>query len=306
MPYDFLQVDAFSRHPLCGNPAVVVLDADAMPAATMQQVAQEMNVSETVFLLSPRSAEADYRVRIFTPRSELPFAGHPTIAAAHAMRERHPELRGRPLLRQECGIGIVPVEAIPQGEGTLLRMTQAPPIWLDAPLPRETVAAMLGCKATQLADSPFQVVSTGVPWLVAELASFPTISELEPDLALIERECRALRAAGITVFVACGGAQAASFRLRTFAPGEGIAEDPVCGSGNGAVAAYLARHRYPDRDSFQYWAEQGIEIERDGEVHASWERSGDRLAIRIGGEAVTVASGQLLLQGGGGPSEGAG
>ena len=109
---DFAQVDAFSARPLFGNPAAVVFDADDLAAEVMQKIAQEMNLSETVFILRPTHPDADYRARIFTPRSELPFAGHPTIAAAHSVLARFPEKAGAKLLTQECGIGLVPVEVI--------------------------------------------------------------------------------------------------------------------------------------------------------------------------------------------------
>lgn len=293
--FDFVQVDAFSRQPLFGNPAAVVFDADEIPVATMQKIAREMNLSETVFLLRPTSPEADYRVRIFTPMSELPFAGHPTVAAAHSVVSRYPEMAGATLLRQECGIGIVPVEVIPSPHGKLFRMTQAPPSYRDVKLSRDAIAGMLGCEEEDLAATPFQVVSTGVPWLIVELSKLEAISTLAPDHGRIAHECKRLGAAGLTVFAERGDQGPCRIRVRTFAPGEGGPEDPVCGSGNGSVAAFIARHKDTGAASGSYIAEQGIEIGRDGEVHASWERSGDSITIRIAGEAAVFASGQLSL-----------
>ncbi|MBU9477053.1 PhzF family phenazine biosynthesis protein [Burkholderia multivorans] len=295
MPADFVQVDAFTHRPLYGNPAAVVFDADEIPAETMQKIAREMNLSETVFILKPTTPDADYRARIFTPMNELPFAGHPTVAAAHSVLARYPDKANATLLRQECGIGIVPVEVLPSPNGKLLRMTQGGPAYQDAGLSRETVADMLGCAESDLSDSPFEVVSTGVPWLIVELSRFKAISELNPDQGLIARQCKALRAAGLTVFVERRDGGPVRIRVRTFAPGEGVPEDPVCGSGNGSVAAFIARHKHPGEASGSYVAEQGIEIGRDGEVHALWERDADALRIRIGGEAVIAASGQLFL-----------
>jgi PhzF family phenazine biosynthesis protein len=296
MEKEFAQVDAFTDRPLYGNPAAVVFDADDIPTELMQKIAREMNLSETVFILEPTTPEADYRVRIFTPMSELPFAGHPTVAAAHSVLARYPDKANATLLRQECGIGIVPVDVVPAvAGGKLLRMTQGTPTYRGTALSRETVAKMLGCAESDLAESPFEVVSTGVPWLIVELSRFAAISALEPDQGLIARECKALRAAGLTVFVERGDGGPARIRVRTFAPGEGISEDPVCGSGNGSVTAFIARHRHPDQASGSYVAEQGMEIGRDGEVHASWERDGDVLRVRIAGEAAVVASGKLFL-----------
>ncbi len=295
MQLDFVQVDAFTHRPLYGNPAAVVFDADGLTGEIMQRIAREMNLSETVFILKPTVPEADYRVRIFTPMSEMAFAGHPTVAAAHSVLARYPEKAGASLLKQECGIGLVPVEVLPGSHDKLLRMTQGKPSWSDTGLDAGTVARMLGCAESDLAATPFQVVSTGVRWLIAQLSSFAAISKLEPDQGLIMRECKALRAAGITVFAERGDGGPVRIRLRTFAPGEGVAEDPVCGSGNGSVAAYIARHVHPDDTVGAYVAEQGIEIGRDGEIHASWEREGDALRIRIAGEAAVSASGQLHL-----------
>lgn len=295
MSLDFLQVDAFTRHPLYGNPAAVVFDADSLSTETMQRIAREMNLSETVFILKPTMPEADYRARIFTPMSEMPFAGHPTVAAAHSVLGRYPDKAGATLLRQECGIGIVPVEVVPFDGGQLLRMTQGAPSYRSSGLSRETVASMLGCSESDLADSPFEVVSTGVPWLIVELSRLEAISALNPNQGLTARECKALKACGVTVFVERGDGDPVRIRVRTFAPGEGVAEDPVCGSGNGSVAAFIARHKHAGEVVGGYVAEQGIEIGRDGQIYASWQREGESLSIRIGGEAAVSASGRLHI-----------
>lgn len=223
MAYDFVQVDAFTRKPLYGNPAAVVFDADDLTTETMQKIAREMNLSETVFILKPTTPDADYRARIFTPMSEMPFAGHPTVAAAHSVRARYPDKANANLLRQECGIGIVPVDVMPSEVGVMLRMTQGAPVYRDSGLSRETVAKMLGCLESDLADSPFEVVSTGVPWLIVELSRLETISALNPDQGLTARECKALRACGVTVFVERRDGGPVRIRVRTFAPGEGVA-----------------------------------------------------------------------------------
>jgi PhzF family phenazine biosynthesis protein len=147
--------------------------------------------------------------------SELPFAGHPTIAAAHSVLSRYPEKADASLLLQECGIGIVLVEVISEPSGQLLRMTQAAPTFRDPGLERATVAKMLGCAEADLAGTPVEVVSTGVPWLIVELARFETISALQPDQGLIARECAALNATGVNVFVERNDGSAVRLRVRT-------------------------------------------------------------------------------------------
>lgn len=293
---DFIQVDAFTNRPFFGNPAAVVFDADDISAELMQRIAREMNLSETVFILQPTTTEADYRVRIFTPQNELPFAGHPTIAAAHSILTRFTEKADAHLLRQECGIGIVPIEVNQTASGgRLLRMTQGKPSYTEIVVTKETVAKMLGCVVSDFADTPFQVVSTGVPWLIVELAQSEAISTLSPDHALIAQECRALNAVGVTVFTECRNYAQARIRVRTFAPGEGVPEDPVCGSGNGSVAAFIALHKHGKELTGAYLAEQGVEINRDGSIYVNWERDGNSFIIKIGGEAAIAAFGQIQL-----------
>jgi PhzF family phenazine biosynthesis protein len=282
MRREFWQVDAFTTVPYTGNPAAVVFDAKGLSGASMQRIALEMNLSETVFVLPPEDPAADYKVRIFTPRNELPFAGHPTLATAHAMTERGLKPKQAGLIRQECGIGLIPVEIRDQG----FVMTQGKPEHRSVPVDPALAADMLGCPVAAVAMHPIEVVSTGVPWTIVPLDALGTIEKLDPDLRLIETVCRDNKSPGITCFVP---ARQADYRLRTFAPGDGIVEDPVCGSGNGSVAAYIARHLKRGETSFAYRAEQGIEMGRPGQVIAEVEGT----AVRIGGRAVTVLEGFL-------------
>ena len=282
-----LQIDVFSSTPLLGNPAAVVFDADDIPGAIMQRIAREMNLSETVFLLQP-TGEADYRARIFTPASELPFAGHPTIAAAHAVCLEQPSPPRT--LTQECGLGLVPIRV----ERGVYTMTQARPQFRDVAVGKHDLAEALSLPRASLADSPHQVVSTGVPWLLLELRHTEALSALRPDLGRIDRICRGIGAAGLTVFADMGPAASPRLRVRTFAPGEGVAEDPVCGSGNGAIAAWIATHR--DRAATgAYLAEQGVEMGRRGDVQAGWEHGQTGLSITVGGTACVVVRGEIDL-----------
>ncbi len=276
-----------------------MFDADDIPTPTMQAIAQETNLSETVFVLRPTHPEAHYRVRIFSPGRELPFAGHPTIAAAFAVLKKgdlFPDGRVPEVLRQECGIGIVPVRITDKApEGRLFTMTQGRPQYREAGISRGLMAEMLGCPVEALASEPFEVVSTGLPWLIAEVVSQPALSTLKPDQRRIAEGCAGLETTGITVFCENPPGSAARIRLRTFAPVVGVSEDPVCGSGNGSVAAYLARHRHAGQGAFAYTSEQGVEIGRHGWVHVAGTRSGDTWSIEVGGAAVGVLAGTLTL-----------
>lgn len=265
----------------------MVFDADDLPTGIMQRVAREMNLSETVFLLRP-TGDADYRARIFTPVRELPFAGHPTIAAAHAFCDE--QGRTPRNLTQECGIGLVPIRI----EGDLYTMTQATPQFRDVPVPKADLAEAICLPLDRLTDSPHQIVSTGVPWLLLELHDLRALADLRPDLGRIERICHGIGATGLTVFADSGTGATPRLRLRTFAPGEGVAEDPVCGSGNGALAAWIAAHRDPVPRG-DYLSKQGDEMGRRGLVHAGWERTAEGLRITIGGAACIVLRGELDL-----------
>lgn len=291
----FFQVDVFTDRPLLGNPAAVVFDADDLPGDILQRIAREMNLSETVFILAPDTPEADYRARIFSPVRELPFGGHPTLAAASAVLANQPAFAGATRLRQSCGIGIVPIEVVTEDKARWYWMTQAEPEFREAPVQPSILAELLGCRPADLAETIPAVVSTGVPWWIVELRSVEALASVRVDLPRLEALAREFGAAGITAFAEHPAGGPHRLRVRTFAPGDGIAEDPVCGSGNGCVAAFVARYKHDGEAAGAYRAEQGVEIGRNGEVRAAWTRTDGRLQIRIGGQTATVATGTLHL-----------
>ena len=274
----FKQVDVFTRVPFRGNPVAVVLEAEGLDAAAMQRIAGWTNLSETTFVLPPSTGAADYRLRIFTPRAELPFAGHPTIGSAHAVLEGGIAKANNGILRQECGAGILSLEV----DGDTL--------WLGSPEATDTQVAesdiallerVLGRKAEPV---PL-VMNVGPRWLIVELANASAVASLAPDMAAITELSNRLEIGGITVYGASGEADAA-IHVRSFAPAHGIPEDPVCGSGNISVAAYLRRS---GRFGAGYVARQGLQLGRDGRVSIRFD--GDR--ILLGGSAVTCIEGTL-------------
>lgn len=291
-------MDVFTTELYRGNPAAVVFDALGIDDDTMQAIAREMNLSETAFILPPVDAEAHYSVRLFTPRSELPFAGHPTIAVAAAFVERDPQLAGNlpGTLRQECGIGIIHIDvSLAEGGGYEFTMTQAAPLWRDVPLARQEAAEMLGCPADDVCELPSQVVSTGVPWLIIPLRSPAAVVAIRPDLKAIERFCYEHRAVGVTTYAIGASGQQKWIKVRTFAPGQGVTEDPVCGSGNGSVAAYIAATAQFGGPSFDYVAHQGSEVSRPGRVLVHCSPGSEGLRVRVGGRAVNVLQGHILV-----------
>lgn len=297
MDLRFTQIDVFTTVPLQGNPAAVVFGAADLPSATLQAIAREMNLSETVFMYEPVHSEADYRVRIFTPRSELPFAGHPTIAAASAFLARRGESPAAPVvLHQECGAGVIRIAIEPTERGPFFRVSLMRPEWFEARVARERCAEMLGCRYGDLTDLPAQVIATGVRWLVIPLSAATVVATLRPDSGAIQEYCREVGSVGVTVFALRGSTPLDGVRVRSFAPGEGVPEDPVCGSGNASVGAYLGRFLSRGARALEYTAEQGEEVGRPGRVSVRvWRGEDEAWSVEIGGHAVQVLEGNVQL-----------
>jgi PhzF family phenazine biosynthesis protein len=283
--YRFKQVDVFTRQPFMGNPVAVVIGAEALDTATMQRIAAWTNLSETTFVLP--SERADYRLRIFTPRRELGFAGHPVIGSAHAVLESGYAAARGAILRQECAAGIFDLSIDQSAEGR--RIFVRPPGPKIAALDGTgALADALGRKSAAL--PPALVIETGPKWIVVDLGSAENVAAVEPDLNAIANLSAAAGATGVTIF---GRARdgIAALHVRSFAPGDGIAEDPVCGSGNAAVGAYLRRAGELAAYGSTYTARQGMNLGRDGRISVRVDDAG----VEIGGEAVTSVDGAIKV-----------
>lgn len=269
----FKQVDVFTARPFHGNPVAVVIGAEALDVAQMQRIAHWTNLSETTFLLRPTQPGADYRLRIFTPRQELPFAGHPTIGSAHAALESGFARARNGRLKQECGAGIL--ELAREGDR----------IYVRAPRPQVSPAA-----ASLFGAARALRVDVGPVWIVVDLGDAAQVDGLSPDMAAIAELSNSLRATGVTVFGRTGNAEQ-PLHVRSFAPAHGIPEDPVCGSGNISVAAFLRETGLLRDFGACYTARQGMQVGRDGRVQVRVHAD----AIEIGGEAVTCVDGTIRL-----------
>lgn len=286
----FKQVDVFTAVSLLGNPVAVVLDADGMDGAAMQRFAAWTNLSETTFVLPPTDKGADYRVRIFTPRSEIPFAGHPTIGTAHAVLEAgRAEARGGRLV-QQCGRGLVELSVAEDWPSRGLRFRLPDHDIRPAPEADE-LRAIIG-DGVALRGEP-KAVDVGPIWMIAEVEEPAALERLEPDLARLTAFSLRHDRAGLTLFSLRGEDDAVEGDavVRSFAPADLPTEDPVCGSGNGAVAVYrLTEGQIAAGDS--YVASQGRQVGRDGRVAV---RIADDGGIEIGGVAITCIDGELRL-----------
>ncbi|MEX2247538.1 MAG: PhzF family phenazine biosynthesis protein [Dehalococcoidia bacterium] len=280
-------VDAFTSTPLEGNPAAVV-DGEGLSGEVMQRIALNQKLSETVFLLPPDAPDNDAKLRIFTPATELPFAGHPTIAAAHILSTEAIVSHGGRPLRLETGAGVIPVEV--DASIPMYTMTQATPVFRDVDVPLDELARSVGLAPGDIVRA--EQVSTGIFWPVAQVTSLEAMMRVQPDMTALSKHFLA---------VFCIGADApdAQVHVRCFAPGGGVPEDPVTGSANGCIAAFIAKHGLlPPRDgAIGYVAEQGSEMRQPGRVRVSVSGPTDSLVVRVGGSAVTVLTGELLLPG---------
>lgn len=281
-------VDAFSARPFLGNPVAVVLEAEGLGTEAMQAIAGWTNLSETTFVLPPTMDGADYRLRIFTPRSELPFAGHPTLGSAHALLEAGLVRPRDGRLVQECGVGLVGLAVTGEGAGRRLALDLPPPAVM--PLDPSDVAeleAILGCRLLQGVMPA--IVNVGAVWVVAPVADAAAVLALKPDFARSVAFERRLGATGVVVFGAHDGGDA-EIEVRAFAPSCGVEEDPVCGSGNGSIAVFRrARGLLPEGHA-HYVATQGRCVGRDGRVSVTVDAAGK---VSIGGACVTCVDGVL-------------
>ena len=282
----YLQCDVFAEHPGAGNALGVVLDAGDMDAAAMQALAAWLNLSETVFFLPP-GAGADYRIRIFTPGSELPFAGHPSVGAAWVAVEHRLALPRDGQLVQQCAAGLLPVrvERIDDRFRVAVRSPRAQPLGEPtAPLPAglDTIAAP--GRAAMLWDN-------GPHWWLLEAASPQRVRGFAPDFGAIAAWTNATRATGVAIFAFEPG-DGHALVVRAFCPGDAVnvPEDPVTGSANASIGAWLHRQgRLPGRDG-RYVASQGRELGRDGKVQVRVDADGE---VWIGGEVQQVIDGRV-------------
>ncbi|MGJ7580335.1 PhzF family phenazine biosynthesis protein [Variovorax sp. RHLX14] len=300
----FQQVDVFTAVPYRGNPLAVVLDGEGLDTSAMQRFAQWTNLSETTFLLPPTDPAADYRMRIFTPGCELPFAGHPTLGSCHAWLRAGGKPKSPGRVMQQCEAGLVPIRR----DGERLAFA-APAMQRSGPSPSllARVAAALKLQARQVLAA--QSLDNGTVWLGLLLDDVDTVLALAPDH-------RALKALGYKIGVAAipsapattaligrsnrearafaGGTRTASeaavgLEVRAFASCVGVEEDPVTGSLNASLAQWLTKDGHLSAD---YVAGQGQCLGRDGRVHVSRDTEGQ---VWVGGDVVTCIDGHVAL-----------
>ena len=297
--YAFVKLDVFTTVAFEGNPLAVFPDAQGLDTATMQRVACELNLSETTFVFPPADPENTALVRIFTPRSELPFAGHPTVGTAFVLRgDGHADS-----LVLEEGVGPVPVRVARADDGALRFWLTTPPITFGERVDPAIVTRALGLRPNDIqADAPPEIVSAGAPFIFVALKNRELVDRIE---ALDYRALRAaLPNAPTEVFVFArleesddqpGDTYAVYSRM--FAPEIGIAEDPATGGATGPLAAYMLRHGLlPLANGLHMVSEQGTKMGRRSLLHVLLHVDDDALTrIEVGGSVVPIARGEMTL-----------
>jgi trans-2,3-dihydro-3-hydroxyanthranilate isomerase len=275
--FRYVVADVFTDRPLTGNQLAVFTDAREIPEDMLQPLAREMAFSETVFVLPPEDG-GHARIRIFTPASELPFAGHPCLGSAFVLAA--PLQLGE--IRLETGAGVVPVTLEREGARIVFG-------WMRQPIPTfepfdraEELQQVLGVRSSL----PVEAYHLGIEHVYLELESDEQVAGLAPDFAALARF-----RAGINCFAGSG----TRWKTRMFAPADGVPEDPATGSAAGPLAVHLARHgRIAFGDEIQI--SQGAELRRPSTLHARVEGSPERIErVEVGGSAVTVARGEFRL-----------
>ena len=282
-----LQVDAFTDEPLAGNPAGVVPDADGLSDDQMQAIADEMAVSETAFLRD--SADADYRIRYFTPAQEVDLCGHATVGSFAHLREEGLEPGTTTL---ETNVGVLEIDV--DEDGTVW-MTQDRPQVREVDLGYDRVADALGVDQAALEgasdDIPLAVSSTGLPFLIVPITYLSDLGSADPDMTAVEDLADEVDATGVYLFTFDALGRDSTLHGRMFAPGAGVPEDPVTGTASGAAAAYLQHFGAFDGDlPEELRLEQGHYVDRPGLVRVRLEGE-----VRVGGRGVTVLDGSLVV-----------
>jgi trans-2,3-dihydro-3-hydroxyanthranilate isomerase len=299
--YRYLHLDVFTDRPLEGNQLAVFPQPRGLTADVMQLIAREMAFSETTFIF-PAEGGGDVRMRIFTPGSELPMAGHPTVGSTFALAAEGTIAPGRAEFVFELGVGPTPVAL--EWTGETLRfawMTQLLPQFGGTVGDRAALATALGLSSRDLYDAPAQMVSCGVPFLFVPLASRTAVDTVSVERRALARCCRdaGLEELGVFVFTAdrTGASGDEHVYSRMMAPGLGVSEDPATGSASGPLGCYMLRHRMiTGATASQLISLQGVAMQRPSRIHISIENSGaDITRVRVGGRAVIVGTGQIHI-----------
>jgi trans-2,3-dihydro-3-hydroxyanthranilate isomerase len=296
----FVIADVFTEEQFGGNQLAVFTDGSGLDAATMQNIAREMNYSETTFLLPPEN-DGDYRVRIFTPGQELPFAGHPLVGTAYVIVSEHMKHWSEPLTRVmlETGVGPILVEVqIDARQPGRTTMTQPLPVVRGEYSNIEALARALSLDPSQI-ELPVETIFNGIAVMIVPVRGRSAIEGIKLDGGALERISNEVGASTVLVFCRETVLPASTVHCRVFAPAAGVGEDAATGSANGPLGFYLVRHKLVEREATtRIVSEQGFEMKRpsllyiDVDVDSS---SGEASEVRVGGGVVISGRGEIFI-----------
>lgn len=302
--YEFHTLDVFTQKRFGGNPLAVFPDAEGLGTEVMQQIAREMNLSESVFVQPPADPRALCKVRIFTPGSELPFAGHPTVGTGYVLATigRIPLREERATVLFEEGVGLVPVEVRARaGKPDFVQLTAAKlPEFGPPPPARAQLAALLHLRPEDIlegTDRP-EAASCGVPFLFVPVRNREVLARAAPDVYRWQATLGDYWARDVFLFARDPELAGSNLRARMFAPEHGIVEDPATGGACAALGGYLGSRATFADGTLRCVVEQGFEMGRPSLLHVETDlKSGRITAVRVGGHAVLVSHGTLRLEG---------
>ncbi|MFX1511738.1 MAG: PhzF family phenazine biosynthesis protein [Promethearchaeota archaeon] len=290
----FYIVDVFTEKKYQGNQLAVVLDAKKLSDSEMQLIANEMHFSETTYITSTGIQKSGYDVRIFTPKEEVPFAGHPTLGTAHIIGD---VIIGKPVKEVilNLKIGKIPVELSYDGnEIDILWMNQKPPTF-GREFNTEEISSVLGLKKIDIDDRfPICEVSTGLPFIITPIRSLNALKQAKVKVNKFFDLVRDSKAKAILLFSSETYNSENDLCVRVFADWYGVPEDPATGSANGCLAGYLAKYRYFGKDIIDIRVEQGYEINRPSLLFLKAEHKEKTIDVRVGGRVIMIAKGELL------------
>jgi len=297
--YNLYQIDSFTKEKFTGNPAGVITNADGLTTDEMQQIARELNNSETAFIFSSNSHEYNVHIRFFTPTNEVPICGHATIAAhyARAIENKLPTSR----IYQKTGAGILPVDIVKENEDYKIVMTQGRIEFgtiIDGRNKKDLISALNLSNNDLLENHEVQIVSTGHSKVMIGIKSIETLNKMSPNYDALSKLSEVIKCNGYYVFTVNSQDSDILVHGRMFAPAIGINEDPVTGNANGPLGAYLVHHNFVNHNNslLKFKAKQGEAIKRPGiiEVEVKIEDK-EPIEVKISGNAVIIFKSQLTL-----------
>ena len=289
--YRYRVVDVFTSEPLQGNPLAVFPEATGLSTDLMQQIARELNLSETVFLLPPTRPDCAARVRIFTPGKEMEFAGHPTIGSAYILLDEEKVPKGTERFIVEENVGPIPISVEP---GPCVKLWLiAPPAREEAVVDKDFAAALLGLESDQLLDLPPQILNAGYPTLFVPVADREIVDRITFN-AHVWTQFKAEHPDPMCVFAFAPTPEGAY--SRNFAPDFGIQEDPATGGSTGALASYMLKHQLVSSEAgTTFYSEQGTKMGRRGILHLRVHGEGGVDGIAVGGNVTPIIAATINL-----------